>query len=69
VATFIGPSRGPVKRVPILAAVPTDPIWRSIADGERGRGHHRWFRSTRFAEGALWVDPTGYGIERLTASR
>ena len=27
------------------------------------------FRSTRFAEGALWVDPTGYGVERLTISR
>jgi hypothetical protein len=27
------------------------------------------FRSNRFAEGALWVDPTGYGIERLTVSR
>jgi hypothetical protein len=27
------------------------------------------FRSTRFTEGALWVDPTGYGIERLTISR
>jgi hypothetical protein len=27
------------------------------------------FRSTRFAEGALWVDPTSYGIERLTISR
>jgi sarcosine oxidase, subunit beta len=27
------------------------------------------FRSTRFAEGAPWLDPTGYGIERLTISR
>jgi sarcosine oxidase subunit beta len=27
------------------------------------------FRSTRFAEGALWVDPTGHGIERLAISR
>jgi hypothetical protein len=27
------------------------------------------FRSTRIAEGALWVDPTGYGIERLTIAR
>lgn len=27
------------------------------------------FRSTRFAEGAFWVDPTGYSIERLTISR
>ena len=27
------------------------------------------FRSTRFAEGAPWVDPTGYVIERLTISR
>ncbi len=27
------------------------------------------FRSTRFAGGALWVDPTGCRIERLTISR
>jgi sarcosine oxidase subunit beta len=27
------------------------------------------FRSTRFAEGPPWVDPTNYGIERLTISR
>jgi len=37
-------------------------IDRCLADLSR-------FRSTRFAEGALWVDPTGYGIERLTISR
>ena len=27
------------------------------------------FRSTRFAEGKLWVDPDNYGRERLTVSR
>jgi sarcosine oxidase subunit beta len=29
----------------------------------------RPFRSTRFAEGKPWVDPDGYGFERLSISR
>ena len=75
VATFIGPSWGPVKRATIPAAVrqPAPAIGRCLAErivkGKPETADLSRFRSTRFAGGALWVDRTGYGIERLTISR
>ncbi|HEV8615557.1 MAG TPA: FAD-binding oxidoreductase [Methylomirabilota bacterium] len=40
-----------------------------IAHGAPRTVDLRPFRSTRFAEGQPWVDPDGYGFERLTISR
>jgi len=54
-----------VKRAPAIGRSPAE--W--IVKGKPETADLSRFRSTRFAEGAPWVDPTGYGIERLTISR